>query len=187
MVDIYESVPSVLDYRDYEGHNAAFIDNQNLYMATTYGKDPWRLDMKRLLVYLQQKYDCLFINLFMGAYEQRLQNFYLALQRMGYVLIYREHSQSLKGNKKGNVDTDIVFEVMSSLIDDLTLEKVVLVSGDGDYKRMVDYLIEKGRFEKILFPSKERASSLYKSISRQYYAYLDTPDMRAKLGFGHRK
>ena len=58
---------------------------------------------------------------------------------------------------------------------------VVLVSGDGDYKRMVDYLIMLGRFRMILLPCKRYASSLYKSISRMRYAYLDTPDMRAKL------
>ena len=57
----------------------------------------------------------------------------------------------------------------------------VIVSGDRDYKRMVDYLIMLGRFRTILLPCKRYASSLYKSISRVHYAYLDTPDMRAKL------
>ncbi len=60
-------------------------------------------------------------------------------------------------------------------------EKVVLVSGDGDYKRMVDFLIEEGRFKKILFPDRNRASSLYKKIGAQYFATLDAIDVRAKI------
>lgn len=61
-------------------------------------------------------------------------------------------------------------------------EKVVLVSGDGDYKMLVDFLIKEGRFEKILFPNKRYASSLYKSISRQYFAYLSDGDVKKKIG-----
>ncbi|MCK5539249.1 MAG: hypothetical protein KAI79_20670, partial [Bacteroidales bacterium] len=51
-------------------------------------------------------------------------------------------------------------------------DKIVLVSGDGDYKMLVDFLIEEGRFKKILFPNKKFASSLYKKITRKYFDYL---------------
>ena len=40
-----------------------------------------------------------------------------------------------KSTKKGNVDTDIVFEIMKNLIDNKRFDKVVIVSGDGDYKK----------------------------------------------------
>lgn len=51
-------------------------------------------------------------------------------------------------------------------------KKIVLVSGDGDYKLLVDFLIEEDKFEKILFPNKEFASSLYKKITRKFFDYL---------------
>ncbi len=51
-------------------------------------------------------------------------------------------------------------------------DKIVLVSGDGDYKMLVDFLIEENRFKKILFPNKQFASSLYKKITRVYFDYL---------------
>ena len=38
-------------------------------------------------------------------------------------------------------------------------DKVVLVSGDGDYKMLVDFLIEENKFKKILFPNEKFASS----------------------------
>ena len=52
-------------------------------------------------------------------------------------------------------------------------DKIVLVSGDGDYKMLVDFLIEENRSKKILFPNKKFASSLYKKITRVYFDYLN--------------
>jgi len=37
---------------------------------------------------------------------------------------------------------------------------------------LVDFLIEEEKFEKILFPNKRFASSLYKEITRVYFDYL---------------
>lgn len=162
--------------------NIAYIDNQNLYMATRKSKaDSWKLDMHRFRTYLLEKYNVTDAYLFMGAYKHEYSDLYQKLQQQGYILVYREHSENLKGKKKGNVDTDIVFQILRDIIEKVPFEKAVLVSGDGDYKRLVDYLIKLGKFEKILLPNKRYASSLYKLISREYYAYLDTPDMRTKL------
>ena len=60
-------------------------------------------------------------------------------------------------------------------------DKFVLVSGDGDYRMMVDFLIEEGKFEKILFPKQRYASSLYKAITRKYFADLSDGDTRRKI------
>lgn len=69
--------------------------------------------------------------------------------------------------KKGNVDVDIVFESMHRLLEEDDFGKIVLVTGDGDYIKLVKYLVEKGRLEKILFPN-GKYSSLYKSIKDLY-------------------
>ena len=85
---------------------------------------------------------------------------------------------------KGNVDTDIVFTVMKSLVEKEKFDKVVLVSGDGDYWRMVDYLIQKGKFEKLLAPSRKNLSSLYKRrMADTFRVYLDDPAVRSKIEF----
>jgi uncharacterized LabA/DUF88 family protein len=85
------------------------------------------------------------------------------------------------GKKKGNVDSDIIFNVMKKIYKKEDFEKIVLVSGDGDYKILVDFLIEEDRFEKILFPNGKRASSLYKKISNKYFAYLDDLGVKNKI------
>ena len=161
--------------------NIAYIDSQNMHLATTTAPDPWFVDMEKLRRYLAKKYDIGEAILFMGAYGQEHQNMYERFQRAGYILIFREHSQNLKGRKKGNVDVDIVFQVMRDVKDRDDFDRVVIVSGDGDYKRMVDYLISIGKFEKILLPSHHNASSLYKQITAKYYAYLDTERVRSAL------
>ncbi len=85
------------------------------------------------------------------------------------------------GEKKGNVDSDIIFSVMKRLHKDPDMGGVVLVSDDGDYKMLVDYLIEESKFKKILFPNKRFRSSLYRQIGAQYFAYLDDEDVIRKI------
>ena len=46
---------------------------------------------------------------------------------------------------------------------------------------MVDYLIKKNRFEKILFPNKIFYSSLYKDITDTYFAHLEDIKDRIRL------
>jgi uncharacterized LabA/DUF88 family protein len=60
-----------------------------------------------------------------------------------------------------------VFEAMKKIIEKEKFDKIVLVSGDGDYIKLVNYLIEKGLFKKILFPNKHY-SSLYRPIQDNY-------------------
>jgi hypothetical protein len=64
---------------------------------------------------------------------------------------------------------------------DLARFKVYLQRKYGDYKMLVDFLIEEKRFKKILFPNRKYASSLYKSIGAQYFAYLDDTDTKKKI------
>lgn len=162
--------------------NFAYIDNQNLYMATSRASVPWVVDMRRLRVYLEQKYDVGVAYLFMGAFDYSLQDLYSAFQRYGYVLVFREHGVELKGRKKGNVDVDIVFEMMRDAYASELMDGAVLVSGDGDYFRTVSHLINIGKFRKLLLPSRRNASSLYKRVPEAYKAWIDGDDLRRKIG-----
>jgi hypothetical protein len=62
---------------------------------------------------------------------------------------------------------------MSKLLDESnTFNKILLVSGDGDFKILVDYLIKKERFLKMLFPNKKYASSLYNELMNKNFDCL---------------
>ena len=85
---------------------------------------------------------------------------YLSLQSAGFIVVFKEQVGDMKTSKKGNIDSDLMFHAMKSLIDEAEkFEKIVLVSGDGDFKILVDYLVKKQRLLKVLFPNKVFASS----------------------------
>ncbi len=152
--------------------NIAFVDGQNLYYGLK--SNNLKLDYKRFRVYLKDKYNVKEAYYFLGFIKNEENSLYENLEKAGFVLKFKAHNEHMVGKKKGNVDTDIVFVIMKRLIEDPDdFEKILIVSGDGDYKRLVDYLIEKDKFERILLPTRERASSLYKIMSTKYYAYVE--------------
>lgn len=106
---------------------------------------------------------------------------YNTIQRAGFILVFREHRSDLLSHKKGNVDTDIVFLIMKKLYLREKFDKVFLVSGDGDYYQMVEFLRDENKLGKVLFPTKSKASSLYRQIEAKYRDYLDASDIKKKI------
>jgi uncharacterized LabA/DUF88 family protein len=164
--------------------NIAFIDGQNLHLGTK--ESGWLVDHKKLRIYLRDKYHIDEAYYFLGFISEENQELYDGLQRAGFILSFREHSSALRGNKKGNVDSDIVFGIMKKLVENEPFDKVFIVSGDGDYKKLVDFLIKKSRFGKMLFPNRTFASSLYKSLGGEYFAYLEEKDVKTKIAYTHK-
>ncbi len=151
-------------------NNYAFIDGQNLHLGTM--EDNWKVDLKKFKVYLKDKYKVTNAYYFLGYLSEDQNELYLSLQEAGFIVVFKEHNSNQLGKKKGNVDTDIVFEIMKKIIEKEEFNKIVLVSGDGDYKKLVDYLIKRDVFEKILFPNKKFSSSLYKTLGSEYYDFM---------------
>lgn len=166
-----------------EPKNIAYIDGQNLYMGTTKRDPVWRADLARLRIYLEEKYHVTKAYYYLGYVQDGgvFQALYEEIQLAGFILVFREHNSAMKGTKKGNVDSDIIFSIMQRMYRKEKFKNIVLVSGDGDYKMLVDFLIEEGRFEKILFPKQRYASSLYKSLGAPYFADLSNSGTREKV------
>jgi uncharacterized LabA/DUF88 family protein len=163
-------------------NNYAFVDGQNLYMNTAKKENnSWKVDLFRFRIYLEKKYDVSKAFYFLGYVQETNQEMYEEIQNAGFVLIFREHNPAMIGKKKGNVDSDIIFHIMKKIYKKEDFSKVILVSGDGDYKLLVDFLIEENRFEKILFPDRKFRSSLYKELSNRFFAYLDDTDIKNKI------
>ena len=163
-------------------NNLAFIDGQNLYMNTAKKEiNSWEIDLVRFRIYLEKKYNVEKAYYFLGYVQEKNQELYEQIQNAGFVLLFREHNPAMVGKKKGNVDSDIIFLIMRKLYKKEAFNKVILVSGDGDYKQLVDFLIEEKRFEKILFPDKKFASSLYKKLGSEYFDYLENNDVKDKI------
>lgn len=150
--------------------NLAYIDGQNLYLGT---QSDWRsVDLKKFRVYLRDKFHVEEAYYFLWFISEDEQDLYNTLQRAGFIVVFREHSSALKGKKKWNVDVDIVLEMMKKIADDRdSFDKIVLISWDGDYIKIVRYLIQKNLLKKVIFPNSNH-SSLYKKLSNKFYYYL---------------
>jgi len=164
-------------------NNISFIDAQNLHLGTSC--DNWKIDFKKFRIYLRDKFKVNEIYFFLGFLDENQQTFYTNLQKAGFILIFREHNANMKWKKKGNVDVDIVFEIMRKLKDERDFDKIVLVSGDWDYIKLVKYLIEHNILKKILFPN-NKYSSLYKKIAYNYWINLGIKLVRRKIEYKKR-
>lgn len=168
-----------------ETKNIAYIDGQNLYMGTAKSEPSWHIDLARFRIYLQKKYNVDKAYYYLGFVkdEKEIRLLYEQIQTAGFILVFRKHNSAMLGEKKGNVDSDIIFSAMEKMYKKEIFNKIILVSGDGDYKMLVDFLIQENKFEKILFPNRRFRSSLYKELSNNYFTYLDDADIKQKIAY----
>lgn len=155
-----------------EEHNLCFIDGQNLYIGTKLEESPWNVDLNKFRKYLLKKYKVKFAYYYLG-YKNELNNkLYNQLKNNNFIVVFKKHNPFMNSRKKGNVDSDIIFDIMKKICEKENFNKIIIISGDGDYLKLVNYLLEKNKFEKILFPNKKYASSLYKKLTSKYFDYL---------------
>lgn len=164
-------------------NNYCYIDGQNLHLGTASADPSWNIDLNKFRVYLRDKYNVEKAFYYLGYVQDgiKIEQLYESIQNAGFILVFRQHNSTMIGKKKGNVDSDIIFSVMKRLYTKDDFNKIILVSGDGDYKMLIDFLIEESRLEKILFPNKKFRSSLYNQIGATYFAYLDDKDVKKKI------
>lgn len=165
----------------------AFIDSQNLNLGVSknvYYKNKkiysgWKLDFAKFRKHLKDTYRVDRAFLFIGNLPGN-ETLYASLQQMGYIIILKP-TTSFSDNDgdltvKGNVDTDLVLFAAAKEIDNY--DKAIVVSGDGDFLSLYDYLHEREKLGKIIIPNKKRHSKLLAKYSR-YFGFVSTN--RAKL------
>lgn len=138
--------------------NYDFIDSQNLNLAI-WGQG-WHLDFGRFRKYLADKYGVQKAFLFIG-YIATNQNIYTQLQTQGYILVFKPTLVLRDGRVKGNVDAELVLHAM---VEYDHYEKAVIVTGDGDFYCLVDYLKKQHKLQKLLIPNQFKYSSLLRNF-----------------------
>ena len=157
--------------------NYAFIDSQNLNLAI---KDlGWKLDFKKFRTLLKDKYKVSKAYLFLGYIEEN-EKMYSSLTDAGYVVIFKPTLEH-EGVVKGNCDAELVLQCMIEL---KNFDKAIIVSGDGDFHCLVEYLKGKNKLLKIGIPSKKHYSSLLRNYAK-YFFYIS--DCKKKLQYGYSK
>ncbi len=156
-----------------EGNNYAFIDSQNVNLAIR--SQGWVLDWRRFRVYLHEKYHVSKAFLFIGFVSSN-QKLYGILREAGFILVFKPTLLLADGMIKGNVDAELV---LHSMIQFDNYEKAVIVSGDGDFYCLVEYLINQNKLKCLLIPNFYK----YSALLRKFVRYADFMDrLRERVG-----
>ncbi|OGF22618.1 hypothetical protein A2Y83_00730 [Candidatus Falkowbacteria bacterium RBG_13_39_14] len=121
----------------------------------------WRLDFKRFRKYLSDKYKIEKAFIFIGFIPNN-QNLYTALQDFGYILIFKPTLKRPDKSIKGNCDAELVLHAM---IEYNNYHKALIVTGDGDFYCLVDYLNEQEKLLKLFVPNVRNYSKLLNSVA----------------------
>ena len=113
--------------------------------------------------------------MFIG-FVQGNQGLYSFLQKCRYILIFKPTLKLPNEKFKGNVDAELV---LHSMIQYNNYNKAVIISGDGDFYCLVDYLIKNNKLKRLIIPNKKRYSSLLR-IFNDYITFLN--GTKDKLG-----
>lgn len=134
---------------------SVYVDGTNLHKGIQ-GLG-WELDYSRFYIWLTEKYKAQRVYMFLG-HIQKHESLYNRLSGIGYKLIFKEVTTH-KGRPKGNCDAEMVLQVTKDVYEK-NASQVILVTGDGDFACLVDFLVERNCLSRILVPCKAYCSYL---------------------------
>jgi len=129
----------------------AFIDSQNLNLGVC--SLGWRMDYKKLRLYLKNKYNVEQAFMFIGLVANN-QKLYTELQKAGFVLIFKPTVRYFENGKetvKGNVDAELVLH--AAAIQYPHYDQAIIISGDGDFACLVAFLVDNNKLLHVFAPN----------------------------------
>lgn len=144
-------------------NNYAFIDSQNLNLGVR--SSGWKIDYKRFRLYLKNKYSVDRAFMFIGLVGNN-QKLYTELQAAGFILVFKPTVQYFENGKrtvKGNVDAELVLH--AAAIEFSNYNKAIIVSGDGDFACLLEFLDDKNKLLCVMTPN-HKYSKLLKPFSQ---------------------
>jgi uncharacterized LabA/DUF88 family protein len=188
-------IPSKMKQQGAKQKNVyAFIDSQNLNVGVQ--KFGWKMDWQKFRRFLADEYGVTKAFMFIG-YVPEFEPLYEQLHEAGYAIVLKptydmtkpQPDQNAESNKdkdeekkpvKGNIDADLVLWAMKEMSN---YDKMILVSGDGDFYSLVEYMESKNRLAKILTPSFQ-----YSQLFNRYEEYIARLDQfKRELRYFDRK
>ncbi|MET0779402.1 MAG: NYN domain-containing protein [Candidatus Saccharimonadales bacterium] len=94
------------------------------------------------------------------------QKLYTQLQAAGFILVFKptvQYFQDGKQTVKGNVDAELVLH--AAAIQYAHYDKAIIVSNDGDFACLIEYLVDKNKLLHIFTPNRNY-SKLLKPFSK---------------------
>ncbi len=170
----------------------AFIDNQNLNV--TVQNRGWKMDWRKLRSFLADQYGVTQAFMFIG-YIPGNEEMYEQLHDAGYAIVLKptfdltrpmpeekappavgETPAKEEKKVKGNIDAELVLWAVKEMPN---YQKAVLITGDGDFYSLVEYLDQQGKLLKLLTPSGH-----YSRLFNRFESYIERLDQhRGKLSY----
>ncbi len=173
----------------------AFIDSQNLNLGTQ--RMGWKMDWRKFRQYLSDKYNVTQAYMFIG-YMSENEQLYEYMHELGYLVVLKptvdvsgneankpdpkpgEEKEKEKSQVKGNVDAELVLYTLKELAN---YEQAIIVSGDGDFFSLIEYLDDQSKLACVMTPNWQ-----YSSLLKQYESKIVRLDkLRKELAYHDRK
>jgi len=135
-----------------------YIDGNNLYRSAK--ELGYEIDYKKFRGWLRQKYNPTNIYLFIGLVPSRT-SFYEYLQECGFILVFKQ-TISVGKTIKGNCDAELVLKTVSDFYTK-AFSSCLLITGDGDFGCLVEFLQNSKAIDRIISPDEEKCSILLKN------------------------
>lgn len=180
--------------------NYAFIDSQNLNLGVQ--KMGWKMDWRKFRQYLKDTYNVEKAYMFIG-YLPDNEKLYDQMHELGFLIVLKptlemyeteesnearilkhEEKQEKEGVKpedrkpeekrvtKGNVDAELVLYAVKEMPN---YNKAVIVSGDGDFFSLVEYLDQQQKLLHLLAPNWQ-----YSSLLKPFEKYIVRIDQKRR-------
>ncbi len=164
---------------------ALFIDGANLYAAAkSLGFD---IDYKRLLQEFQGKGYLLRAYYFTALAEEQeyssIRPLIDWLDYNGYTVVTKPTKEFVDATGrrkiKGNMDIELAVAVMEM---SETIDHIVLFSGDGDFRSMVEAVQRKGRKVSVISTLTTQPPMIADELRRQADHFIDLASMQQRIG-----
>jgi len=164
---------------------ALFIDGSNLYAAAkALGFD---IDYKRLLEVFANKGTLVRAFYYTALMEDQeyspLRPLIDWLDYNGYAMVTKptkEFTDSMGRRKvKGNMDIELAVDVME-MAD--SVEHLIIFSGDGDFRRLVEAVQRKGRRVSIVSTTRTQPPMVADELRRRADNFIELEELRSQIG-----
>lgn len=135
-----------------------YIDSANLHRASN--ELGFQIDYKKFRGWLRQKYNVEKAYMFIGMIPGNAKR-YEYLQECGFILVFKE-TISVGTMIKGNCDAELVLKSVSDFYTK-AFEKCMLITGDGDFACLAEFLQKEGVLVGVLAPNREKCSFLLRN------------------------
>lgn len=128
-----------------------FIDLQNIYLAVKTIEQKSKINFTALKDFLSSDEAIVTMSVFTcfdPEYKSQI-DFINHLALLGYRVVSKPLKKLPDGTTKANMDLEMAMEVMNQAPH---LNEIVLVTGDGDFTPLVNYLCSLGKFVKVIGP-----------------------------------